>query len=403
MKANSLPYDKQAVRERYARRGLKLERLAAQNHIRYPDPDTVRHIQTSIGLHGEDADGQWGPTTVAFLAAAQNDMGWDADGLLTTDFYQLFPTDQDSIPDAPHAPPLFTKSRASGDQGYYDLAYAPGTGRSWPRCDPQWERATLTPSGHPSWLGGVLRLLTGRAVNSRGVITYDRSPDDFITLDTYSLGVAHWWSGTAPKQLLLPMVTRLPDAAAHAWGEACVALLREPAEVERVTGTRTGHTRYNPRSLSWLAAGWWEIARKPHALALQMELWAAHYIRAALDLIARLDLPVRQITGGDRGVALAAIARMCNSGPAIAERAIKRTFRGGSGKALIDALRVAYHTERSAGGYSKDGNGPGRWRQLEATCSVAPCDAIMSRAWADAVRAECAPHVPDPRRSFAPT
>jgi hypothetical protein len=397
----TVPYDKIATRERF--RHLDLKRVAALNAARYPSPEDVRFIQASIGLRGNDVDGAWGPTTTAFIAQAQVNLGRDATGALDTELYQTFPTDKDDIPDAPHPPPWFAKSAASGRSGYYDLAYEPGTGSGWPRCDPQWERATMTPDGKPSWLGNMLRLLTGRAVNRRGIITYDRSPDDFITLDTYSIGVAHWWAHTAPKQILQPFTERLPDLAAQAWGERGCDALRDHKMTRAITGTAKGHRRYNPRTLSWIAAGWWWIARQPDALALQCELWAQDYIGEAVNLVRSLNLPLDQLSGAERGVVLAAIARMCNSGPALARSVLQRFWRGGHPTALVGALRDAFSVDRSKGGYSTRGNGPGRWRQAESTCNIRPSDAIMTRQWRAAVAGELACHVAGPRRSFTHT
>lgn len=395
-------YDKAALRDAFSGR-FDLHRLAAANAKRYPNPDTVRHIQAFVGLHGDDLDGAWGPTTVALLLAAQEaaqDEDIPVNGLLSTEHYQLAPTNQDNIPDAPRPAPLFTKSRASGKDGYYDLAYEPGTGRGWPRCDPQWDRVTQTPDGKPSWLGAMLRVLTGRSVGSKGVVTYSRGPDDFITLDTYSAGIAHWWAATAPEKLLLPIVERLPSLALNAWGEDCASLLLHPHKVEAITGTITGHTRYDPRTLSWLAAGWWWIARQPAALALQVELWAQDYIGAALDLVDELKLPLRELDGASQGVVLAAIARMCNSGPGLAKRVIRKYWRGGHPTGLVGALRDGFHIERSAGGYSKDGNGPGRWREIDASCRIDLPVGITGRQWSRAVAEQTACYVADMRRSF---
>jgi hypothetical protein len=274
--------------------------------------------------------------------------------------------------------PLIAVSPAAGGGGY-DHAHDPSdpSRGGWPKQDPQWEAATAT----GSWLAGMLRLLTGRQERG-GRVTYSRGPDDFISLDTYSVGVAHWWAGTAPSKLFAPLATRFSLEADAAWGAEGADILRDPRALVKATGDKRGHMRFHP-GLRWLLDGWWQVARRPHWLAAQVEVWASDYIGEALEVARGAGVRWGELGGADRGRVLAAIARMCNSSPAMA-RAVVRRFWGGRGD-LVRALREGYSVERTAGGYSKNGNGPRRWAQIEAMCAVEPDAAVFDGRWSEAV------------------
>lgn len=344
-----------------------LNKAVNKNWSNYPNELDVRMVQLGVGLPKDQVDGKWGVMTVAYLVAWQTAQGFEANGVLTTEQYQHFPTDHDDIPEPVQKLPLFTKTAASGKKGYYDHAYDPSdpTKGSWPVIDHQWEEMTAT----GSWIASMLRLLTGRSVTSSGKTIYDREVDDFVTLDTYSLGIAHWWSGTAPGQLLQPLANKFPELAEEAWGKKAADLLKNnPKKVMEITGIEKGHRRYNPRTLSWLVAGWYHVARRPEVIAFMVELWCTDYVSKGLN---RCKSHKMDLTGSNGGLILAAVTRMCNSAPAMADRALGKFYKGIKNQDdAIKALREIYHTDRDNGGYSKGGNGPGRWKVLESTCKI---------------------------------
>lgn len=352
-----------------------LKKALNKNISNYPNDLDVRTVQLGLGVPNDQVDGKWGNLTLAYLIAWQMKNGFEGDGVLTTEQYQHFPTDHDDIPEPVQKLPLFTKTAASGKQGYYDHAYDPSdtTKGSWPVIDDQWEEMTST----GSWLASMLRLLTGRNVTKSGKITYDREVDDFVTLDTYSVGIAHWWAGTAPDQLLQPLANKFPKLCEEAWGKEAFTLLKDsPKKVMSITGIEKGHRRYNPRTLSWLVAGWYHIARRPEVIAFMVELWCGDYVSKGLERCKRFKM---DLSGSNGGLILAAVTRMCNSGPAVADRALNKFYKNIKNQEdAVKALKLIYHTDRDENGYSKGGNGPGRWKVLEDSCKIAITPSITS-------------------------
>lgn len=368
-------YDKALVIKKSKRTQAELEALAAKNiaflKAGVGSKMDVKWIQSGVGLVGEDVDGDLGPTTSAFILEWQKRSRFEPTGVLDLEQIQHFPLPNDTIPDPIHQVPLFARTRASSTNKPYDHAYFAEGGAGWPVIDNQWEAATST----GSWLAAMLRLLTGRGVNSKGQPYYDREPDDFITLDTYSIGFPHFWADTAPEKLLRPLVERFPYLAVGAWGEDGVLTLLDPEATKAITGTATGARRYNPRTLAWLAAGWSHIARHPEVLAFQVEVWVREYVLEALAICREFALP---LAGREGGLILAAVARMCNTGPATCRAALRKYWRKGTDStAAVGVLRDIYGIDRKAGGYSKNGNGPRRWDVLERTCRVAIPKALL--------------------------
>lgn len=366
----------------------QLSRLAEKNKAVWGDKADTAWIQRGVGLVGSDVDGLWGTSTVAALIEWQRRKRFTPDGLLTVEQSEHFPVSGDAIPDPIDTDtrpiPKFCRTKASSTNKPYDHAYWPDdpTSGGWPVIDNQWEAIT----GTGSWLGAMLRLLTGRGMDSKGQVYYDREPDDFITLDTYSLGFAHFWADTAPQKVLAEIVRRLPKESVNAWGKPACDILLDPKKVKAITGVERGPRRYNPRTLSWLVAGWSRVARLPEALAVQVEVWLKDYVGEALAICAENNLP---LNGREGGLVLAAVSRMCNSSPVLARTAIKKFWRKGSdASAAVGMLRDIYALDREQGGYSKRGNGPRRWDVLERTCRVEVSKAIKERMWAVAAKAD---------------
>lgn len=347
------------------------ERARRYNEAQRHPADIIARLSAAVGV---DVAG-WTDAALDAVARWQAAQGLTADGMAGPRTIRALPG-----VGLAGAEPWVTKSPASGS-GHYDHAHDPAdpSRGGWPKVDAQWEAVTAT----GSWLAGMLRLLTAREVRRGGVVTYSRGPDDFITLDTYSLGIAHWWADTAPQKLLAPLVRRFPADAEAAWGAVSARVLQNPAEVKRITGTARGHRHFDGGALRWLLNGWWAVARRPHWLGAQVELWAADYIGEALAIARAQGVDWGALDGPDLGKALAAIARMCNTSPRMA-RDVLRRFWGGRGD-LVAALQKAYGVERSAGGYSKGGNGPKRWARIEAMCATDPGQAVLEGRWPEAV------------------
>lgn len=164
------------------------------------------------------------------------------------------------------------------------------------RRDPQ---ATAMTEG--SVAGSLLRLVGGF---DRERETWSRAWDSWISLDTYSIGVAHWWAETAPG-LLARIAREEPILAAWAWGDDGAKLLDDPDKLRALTGTQRGKMPHRAE-LDWLLAGWYEIARHPRCVAIQADHWLGNYARKAWERMERY--------GWHRASSLAALARMANSG-----------------------------------------------------------------------------------------
>lgn len=214
------------------------------------------------------------------------------------------------------------------------------------------ELRDLTSSG--SWLAGMLRLVSGykpsRDVFSRGL-------DSYISLDTYSIGIAHWWASTAPK-LISKVVRAAPGAAEAAWGARVAQAMRDPAWLRRQIPPKRGHMRHDPDN-DWFLAGWWQIARDRIAVRVQIETWAKTYVNKAYRLADQYDF---DLGTDDGGKILAGLARMCNSSTSIARRSIKTGRKLKPHADQLEQLKAGFHTSRSDGGYGK----PKRWKVISS-------------------------------------
>lgn len=158
--------------------------------------------------------------------------------------------------------------------------------------------------------GSMLRLVGGY---DRKRETWSRGWDSWISLDTYSVGVAHWWSETAPD-LFATIANEVPGLAAWGWGDEGLAILRDPDRLRELTGTKRGKMPHDP-DLDWLLAGWYEIARHPAAVRIQARTWLENYGGWAWSAHRRY--------GWKGAASLAGLARMRNSG---AQRYVERAL-----------------------------------------------------------------------------
>lgn len=383
----------------FASAKLKSDKLTELCRINaaFTDDEQTRAVQVGVGLGGADVTGKWTPRTVAALVVWQRSVRFLPNGKIFPEQLEHFLNPKYlGVPPAAMPLPMITDCAA----GLYDHMTEPGPncGR-WPVIDSQLETITST----DTWLSGMIRLVSGRKTSRMGGYHYSRGLDSLITLDTISIGIAHWWAGTIAKQIAKPLAERLPrEVVDAAWGPEGFAILTDPERLDKILGDERGLRRYNPVRLDWFAAGWRAVARRPDAAAIQIGVWVKHYVGEALAVAREFNM---DLGGRDGGLILAAVARMCNTGPASCREILRKYYHvdpkaKGAGLA---ALKDIFSIDREKGGYSKKGNGPRRWAILEATCRKVPSAALLAGRWDDAVQAELnLAATPTPARGYAP-
>jgi len=191
--------------------------------------------------------------------------------------------------------PLPPDTDGDGDPGSERWGYDHAID-GYSKADPHWQAVTAG-----TVEGALLRLVSGWSPRKR---TFSRHPDDWISLDTYSIGIAHWWAETA-DDLLAAIYDADPDLAVWAWGEDGADLIGPLGDLEEWTGVKRRKTDYDDR-FDWLLAGWYAISRHPTALRVQCAHWLDRYAAPALADCKRW--------GWTSARSLAAVARMRNSG-----------------------------------------------------------------------------------------
>jgi hypothetical protein len=234
----------------------------------------------------------------------------------------------------------------------YDHARDPDD-LSYRQSAPEWEAFT----SHGRWYDAMFRLVSGWEAR-RG--TFSRVPKDWISLDEFSIGIAHFWADTAPK-LLAGFVASLPDLSAEAWGEDTARKMRDEDwirdQIRVLTGKRPHQARYN-----WLCSGWWYAARREDAMAWQATEWLRKYGRSAKRTIKHFDW-TDHLSEPDGGRILAAVIRMANSGGA------RRMIRAGQSIEGEDAspmrvLEAAYKAPKKRDGQRFGYAKPERWQKI---------------------------------------
>ena len=215
----------------------------------------------------------------------------------------------------------------------------------FPYKDIQLELAT----SNGTWGSGMIRLVSGYSTSRK---TFNRGLDSFITLDTYSLGIAHWWAESAPE-LLSELATKEPEIASWAWGDKVAILLQDEDWLLEIIPPKRGKKQYDD-SLAWLLAGWWACARHPRVVRIQVETWFQEYINRALNVANSMHW-TDHLASDIGGKILAALTRAANSGKGA--RHIRKFDSGGS---PLDTLKKFYNTGRDNGGYGK----PDRWKKI---------------------------------------
>jgi len=159
-------------------------------------------------------------------------------------------------------------------------------------------------------MDGLLRLVSG--YNPRND-KFSRFPDDFITLDTYSIGFAHWWSKYAPELLL-----KLPEhLITYAWGTTKEEFKEK---IEAIPWNKGKNRMRDYDFLPWLCAGWYEIGLHPIVVKAEADFWknecAVPSMKACKDL------------GVTDKATFACTARIANSrGASNAKKWLKRSLK----------------------------------------------------------------------------
>lgn len=200
--------------------------------------------------------------------------------------------------------------------------------------DPQWERITDT----GSFGAGLCRLVSGW--NGQ---YFSRGPDSWISLDTYSIGFAHWWADTA-RELLDDICTRRPDLAAFAWGEEAAKAMTDPNWLMELAPPKRGKMAHD-KKLDWLVAGWYAVARHPDVIRICVEEWLDNYVPAGLALMSEY--------GWRKGTSLAGLVRITNSrGDAGMRRLIKKAIARVGSNDNEEAVIEMVFTHKSLYGHS---------------------------------------------------
>lgn len=163
------------------------------------------------------------------------------------------------------------------------------------KVDLQWDKIT----GDGSFLSGLLRLVSG----SKGGGKFSRGPDSWISLDTVSVGIAHWWAATIPD-LFARFAVEKPELVEWAWGKEAAAAMRNPNFLRGYLQAKRGKMPHN-KKFDWLLAGWYEIARHPEIIKICVDRWLLSYLPPSVS--------VMRIYQWKRGDTKAGLVRLTNS------------------------------------------------------------------------------------------
>ena len=208
----------------------------------------------------------------------------------------------------------------------------------WPVRDVSWEKFTEA----DTWQNGMIRLVSGR--RNRG--WYSRPPSSWVSLDTASIGIAHWWAGRIPT-MLPEIVGDLPfdELCALVGEDRAMEMLSEPF-LRKFFGNKTGRTHFKHKHLPLLRA-WHAVASLDPIQQAQKDIWIQTTVPRALDIVE--GTPGWDEADDDGGRLVAGVARMVNSSPVRAKRYVKwASKRPGS---PIEQLKVAMGSLKTNGGY----------------------------------------------------
>jgi len=229
----------------------------------------------------------------------------------------------------------------------YDHAQEPGDLR-YPIRAPAWESFT----SHGRWHDAMFRLVSGWRPGGK----FSRDPKSWVSVDEFSIGIAHYWAGTAPP-FLASFVRALPELSAQAWGAETAENMRDHDWIRERVRAKQGERRHQAR-YNWLCAGWWWAARKPEAMKFQAEVWLKKYGAKGLKMARNFGW-TSDLDGPNGGQILAACIRIQNSGSAYKRTRVGKE-KAGKGASAMEVLRLTYETPQSEGGYGKES----RWDHI---------------------------------------
>jgi len=163
------------------------------------------------------------------------------------------------------------------------------------KVDKQWRQIT----GDGSFISGLLRLLSGYKGNGK----FSRGPDSWISLDTVSVGIAHWWADTIPD-LFSRIATEKPLLTKWAWGEEAAEAMKDPKFLKGHLKAKRGAVPHN-KKFDWLLSGWYEISRHPEVIEICVKDWIDSYIPPGQSVFKKYKWKL--------GTTLAGLVRLANS------------------------------------------------------------------------------------------
>ena len=343
-------------------RGKELRKAVDYNDsVSYSSRDWKLY-QKSVGV---SADGDPGPETARGVFAWQyvraDSMGLAADGKVgpaTRRQLRRYYDDQKPGP-VDRSRDVYLRKDLFGQgplhpvpmlRTMWGYGHAEEPGDPWPYGESaaQWIHALAY---RPRWGAGAVGLVCGFNPSKD---TVSRMPWGAVGLDDGSYGVAHYWSQSSPK-MFARICKRAPELAAYGWGAARAQAMREPEWLLKHHPPSRGHMPY-PKSMHWLLAGWWLIARHPVAIRLQCAGWWAEYVGRGRRTAERMGWK-DALSSPDGGQILAATTRMANSGKG-AKRLKPFIHRGDR---PLDTLRRFFLAPKDERGYGKKKS---RWRNV---------------------------------------
>lgn len=223
--------------------------------------------------------------------------------------------------------------------------------------DPYWLATTKG-----TFEGALLRTVSG----AKGIgedLTFSRPPDSYISLDSVSIGIAHWWAETIPA-ILKDIAIKHPAIARWAWGDFVAERMKdfdwidsqifygpniEGKPLPKVSGLTGGKARaaiyksltsassfksHDEVKYNWLLSGWHEIGRHPEIIKLQARNWFKHYANPAKDAMLKHNFKSERMYAG--------LCRMANSGAGSMKSNIRKAVQNSSSSNEADILRLAF-------------------------------------------------------------
>lgn len=275
----------------------------------------LRNRQRELGA---SVDGIWGPKTERSWGAVYGDPITDRDDL-----------------------PALITPRIVLKWGYHHV-------EGWPIIDSRW----FSQTNEYSWINGMMRLVSGHRKGS----TFSRPPSSWVSLDSASIGVAHWWSKRMPSVLPLLLAGLTHSQRSHIVGEQLASDMADSSYIKRTLGSERGKTRFKPHHLP-LMRGWYALSQHINVREAQVKFWIDSTMPKTLDIIEDVGWA---LDGDDGGRLAAGVARMVNSAPARAKRCLRVGMqRRGS---PLEQLERAMSWPKTEGGYGH----VERWEAIKA-------------------------------------